>query len=298
MINAQDCLSLGSMARPYTGATGTYTLNFQVRTAFGAGLLRLLKASGAKVIRVYRDAQSAVDNAWVLHVRLPHYLEADFGFTREFVVGVPANGGLATARCHAYPDQYPRCGESIDSSFAMLISEDSAAGDKLNDWAIERSHGLLIAPLDAKEVDALSAEDELANVLRDSSSPVGSRHATSMTNVTLSRARGSLGRGPLLRDLDRKLASGECYAGSLDCAGSGKRVFCASCICVCRSARESFPCSLIWKPRPARRTRPSESEKSWLARLRSRRSSPIGRHVPPSIFQPPPVKWGPVISSP
>ena len=109
----------------------------------------------------------------------------------------------------------------IETDFAMLVSDDPAVAQKIADWGIERTMGLILVPSYTEMLDQHLEEHELSDALR-----VLIKEWISARNFYDERdpVTGDrfFGRSKLLRELDRSLAQGQGHAGIFGLRRIGK----------------------------------------------------------------------------
>ncbi len=111
--------------------------------------------------------------------------------------------------------------DPIESDVAMLCTCDTRTEDKIRDWSIDRSHGLIVIPMTGQRLDELLAlglsETILPNVIAKSISAYNLYDQREP--VTGERF---FGRADILRDLERKLAQGAGHVGLFGLRRIGK----------------------------------------------------------------------------
>jgi hypothetical protein len=188
---------------------------------YAEDVLKLLRTSDARLTFAAPVARDAPPGSWELHVRLPLRLERYFGISKQFV-----------AYCTCVKDLQPRdvarlkrlitsARNTVEQDFALLFSADSAGGEKVRNWGVDRSHGVIVVPVEREQLAALVGTGMVDNALRDL---IGSW----VSSYNLYDERGPVtgeqffGRGDLLRDLDRKLAQGRGHVGIFGLRRIGK----------------------------------------------------------------------------
>jgi hypothetical protein len=194
---------------------------FQAEFAFGDAVVRLFRSADAFVIFASPVLRDAPPGSWVLHVLLPRQLGEHFGMTRQFAVYCTTVTELQPRDITRLKRLIADATDPIESDVAMLVTCDSEAAEKLRDWSIDRSHGLIVISVSRQRLEELFKVGLSETVLP-------SLIAKSISAFNLYDQREPVtgerffGRADLLRDLDRKLAQGAGHLGIFGLRRIGK----------------------------------------------------------------------------
>src|SRR5437773_2502734 len=111
---------------------------------FGPLVRKLFKSAEADPIYAapIQPVIGGPPGSWVLHVRLPRRLEESFGFTREFVVYCLNVSDFRSRHVTQLKRLIESAEHPVATDFAMVMTCDPLAGEKIRDWAIDRTEGL------------------------------------------------------------------------------------------------------------------------------------------------------------
>lgn len=196
---------------------------FEEEFAFGPLVRKLFRSAGADPIFAGPAPVgiSAPPGSWVLHVRLPPRLEETFGFTREFVVYCLKVDDFQSRTVTQLKRLIESAEHSVANDFAMVVICDPLATEKVRDWAIDRSDGLAVLPVDPRQLDAIIGEGDPGQAL-----PRLLDRALTERNLyddrTPVRGEHFFGRGDELRELDRIISQGHRHIGVFGLRRIGK----------------------------------------------------------------------------
>lgn len=196
---------------------------FEAEFPFGSEVRRLFRSAGTDPIfasPVPGTIQAPL-GSWVLHVRLTPRLEDSFGFTQQFIVYC-LNVTDLQSRCVSQVKQLMRAAEHpVASDFAMIVSRDPLGPERVRDWAVERSDGLVLLPVDRDELVELLESDDPGQAM-----PRLLERAFAERNLYDERdpVRGErfFGRADELRELDRIISHGNRHVGVFGLRRIGK----------------------------------------------------------------------------
>lgn len=200
-----------------------YLEQFEREFPFGTFVRRLFSGVGAVPIFVAPTPRivNAAPGSWVLHVRLPPRLEDSFGFTRQFLVFCTNVGDLQTRGITQLKRLIELAEPPVATDFAMLVTADVRAQDKVRDWAVERTDGLVVLAVDRDLLRATLDREDPADAF-----PHLLEGALSERNLYDERdpVRGErfFGRAEELRELDRIISQGHSHVGVFGLRRIGK----------------------------------------------------------------------------
>jgi hypothetical protein len=196
---------------------------FEESYRFGENVRRLFRSAGCDPIFAAptRPVISAPPHSWVLHVRLTHHLEDSFGFTRQFVVFCTDVADLRSQQITQLKRLIATADHPVATDFAVLVTADPRGAEKLIDWSVERSDGIVVLHIHAAELGRLLAERDPASLL-----PLFLERAFSERNLYDDREPVSgdrfFGRTEELRELDRVISQGNRHVGIFGLRRIGK----------------------------------------------------------------------------
>ena len=202
------------------GSVADYVNRFSADFPFADEVLRLVQASTGSVIYAAPVHQAAPARSWALHIRLPGHLERHFGITRQLLVYCLCARDLQPRDVNRVQALIRDAQESLEPTLAMLVTADPDTAMKLEDWAVERNLGLIIIPADQTTVEELVTSDAANGLQTLIQRSIKSHNFYDERDpVTGDRF---FGRGAMLRNLERQLASGRGHVGLFGLRRIGK----------------------------------------------------------------------------
>jgi len=198
-----------------------YLGEFEQQFVYGAELRKFFRTASATITYAAPVRRDAPPGSWVLHVRLSPRLEERFGISREFLVYCMPVTDLQTRSVTQVKKLVESAENPIESDLAMIVTSDPQAKEKLTDWGVERTTGMIIIPLDRDQLVNSTSGDTASVALEEVISNWISAYNLYDQREPVSGER-FFGRSDLLRDLDRKLAGGAGHVGIFGLRRIGK----------------------------------------------------------------------------
>jgi serine/threonine-protein kinase len=196
---------------------------FEATFAFGEAVRKFFKVAGAEIIYAAPVPlrHNAPPGSWMLEVRLPRRLEEHFGFNRQFLVFCTAVEELQPRDVTRVKPLMRAAKNPVEPDFAMITCDDTSAGEKISDWAVEREEGITLVPLTRQKLSDIVAGDEASLGLQELIGEwVSAQNLYDQRDpVTGDRF---FGRAQLLRDLERSLSHGTSHVGIFGLRRIGK----------------------------------------------------------------------------
>ena len=189
----------------------------------GENVRRMFRSSGSDPMYA-APAPRVVNppvNSWVLHVRLRRHLEDTLGFTRQFVVYCQSTPDLQSRSIPQLKRIMESAKQPVATDFAMIVSSDPLGAEKIRDWAVDRSDGIVVLHVDTAELEGLLGARDPGDAL-----PALLDRAFSERNLYDDRDPVSgdrfFGRTDELRELDRLISQGNRHIGVFGLRRIGK----------------------------------------------------------------------------
>lgn len=152
---------------PADSSISDFLRDFEARFPFGPRVRRFFRTAECDPIYAspIPDEINGPGGSWYLLVRLTPSLEERFGLTREFVVYCTTVTDLQSRAVPQIKRLMQVVNRPVEREFAVIVTDDEKATEKVRDWSLERSEGITLISMTRSELELIAAEENASLVL-------------------------------------------------------------------------------------------------------------------------------------